>query len=111
FLEMPGHGLVDALRLDEFDESELHCFVTVFFLGAPLHDDTRARLQHGATHQGAVVLEDLRHAQLDSDNSVDRHRVFSFFRSLSLMRILAACCPWFFVLLDSTRGRTKSRPY
>src|SRR5207244_7329056 len=71
------------------DQAELHRFVAVFFFRAALHDDTWTRLQHGATNQGAVVLEDLRHAQLDSDNSVDRHRLFSF-----LSQRVAGCGYW-----------------
>ena len=83
-LEVPGHGLVDALRLDEFHEAELRGVVAVFCLGAALNHNARTRLQNGATHQVAVLGEDLRHAQLDSDNAVDCHVPF-----LSL----AACPP------------------
>src|SRR5258708_1007600 len=70
---MPGHSFVDALRLDEFHEAELRGFVAVFVLRASLHDDTWPRLQHRAADQRAVVGEDLRHSQLDSDDPVDRH--------------------------------------
>src|SRR5713226_1659499 len=77
FLEVPGHGFVDALRLDEFHEPKLRGFVAVFVHRAALHDNTWPRLQHGAADQRAVVGEDLRHPQFDSDNSVDRHLLFS----------------------------------
>jgi hypothetical protein len=36
-------------------------------------------LQHRAANESTVIGEDLRHAQLDSDNSVNRHRLFSLF--------------------------------
>src|ERR1700686_3115001 len=74
--EVAGHCLVDALRLDEFDEAELRGVVAVFFLGPGLHDDAGARLENGATHEDAVFGEDLRHAELDSDDSVDCHFPF-----------------------------------
>src|SRR5208337_2162206 len=83
-LEVPGHRLVHALRLDEFHQAELRGVVAVLFLRAALHHNARAGLQHGHTDQVAVCGEDLRHAQLDSDNSVNCHDPF-----LSL----AACPP------------------
>ena len=86
---MPGHGLVHALRLDEFHEAELRGVVAVFFFRAALHHNARTRLQNGAPNQVAVFGEDLRHAQLDSDNSVDCHFLVSLFRSLPLL-VLAA---------------------
>src|SRR6266478_5471356 len=83
FFKVPGHGLVDALRLDEFHEPKLRGFVAVFILRAALHHHARPRLQHRATDQRTVVGEHLRHPQLDSDNSVDRHCLFSLCRSMS----------------------------
>src|SRR6266851_5542105 len=73
FLEVPGHGLVDALRLDEFHEAELRGFVSIRLFRAALHHHARPRLKHGAPDERAVVDEHLRHAQLDSDNSIDCH--------------------------------------
>ena len=99
---MPGHGFIHALRLDEFYEPELRGFVAVVLFCAALHHHARARLQHGASDQRAVCLEDLRHAQLDSDNSVDRHFPFLSFAACLALRILAASC--------SRSFRTKARP-
>jgi hypothetical protein len=48
-----------------------------------LDNNTRSRLENRTTDKVAVFREDLRHAQLDSDNPVDRHFLFSLFRSLS----------------------------
>src|SRR6266851_7489864 len=73
FLEVPSHGLVDALRLDEFHQAELRGFVSVRLLGAALYHHARPRLKNGAPDERAVVDEHLRHAQLDSDNSIDCH--------------------------------------
>ncbi len=91
-LEMPGHGLVHALWLDEFHEAQLRCFVAVDLLCTALHDHARPRLQHRASDKSSIRLEDLRHPQLDSDNPVDRHRFVSLFRSLPLFLVLAASC-------------------
>src|SRR5579859_3823395 len=77
FFEMSGHGFVHPLRLDEFHQTQLRGFVAVLVRRPALHHHARSRLQHGAAHQRAVVGEDLRHPQLDSDNSVDRHLLFS----------------------------------
>src|ERR1035438_5583970 len=76
FFEMSGHGFVDALRLDEFDEAKLRGVVAVFCFGAALHYNAGTRLQNGATDQVAVRGEDLGHAQLDSDNAFDCHFTF-----------------------------------
>src|SRR5271165_1475691 len=72
-LEVPGHGLVHTLRLDEFHQAELRGVVAVLLFRAPLDYHAGTRLQHRATHQVAVCGEDLRHTQLDSDNPVDCH--------------------------------------
>src|SRR5215470_14182983 len=80
---MTRQRLVYALRLYEFHKAELRSFITVFFCRSALNNDTWTRLQNGATHKVSVFGEDLRHSQLDSDNSVDRHFLFSLFRSLS----------------------------
>src|SRR5215472_5306414 len=90
FLEVAGKGLVDALWLDEFHEAELRGVIAVLFLGAALHDNAGTRLKNGAAYEAAVFGEDLRHAELDSDNSVDWHS-FSLFKQLvSPRRTLAA---------------------
>src|SRR6266566_1303598 len=70
---MARHSLVHALRLDEFDEAQLHGVIAVFAFRAALDDHARSRLQHRASHQCAVWLEHLGHPQLDSENSVDCH--------------------------------------
>src|SRR5277367_598644 len=95
-LEMPGHGFVHALRLDEFHEAELRGFVAVDLLRTALHHYTRARLQDCASNQRSICLEDLRHPQLDSDNPVDRHRFVSLFRSLP--------CFWYWLRLAQDAG-------
>src|SRR5215472_5531003 len=94
FLEVPRHSLIYALRLDEFDQTKLRGFIAVLVFRAALHHYTRSRLQHRAADQAAVFGEDLRHAQLDSDDSVDGHCFISRFRSMSTLdyRILAASC-------------------
>src|SRR5450432_1508210 len=89
FLEMSGHGFVDALRLDEFHEAELRGFVAVDGYGAALHNHAGAGLQDGASDRRAVVLEDLRHSQLDSDNPVDCH-ARSLFR-LEKLKLKSNC--------------------
>ncbi len=48
FLEMSGHGFVDALRLDEFHEPQLRGFVAVVRGGAALHHHARSGLQNSA---------------------------------------------------------------
>ena len=68
---MACHGLVDPLRLDELHQAQLDRFVAVLLRGAPLHHHAGTGLQHRAGHGGAVVGEDLRHPQLDSDNAVN----------------------------------------
>ena len=93
---MPGHGFVDALRLDEFHEAELRGFVAVDSRGAALNDHARAGLQDGASNRRAVVLEDLRHPQLDSDNPVDCHAcsLFRVSKNLNLklkIRTVTSC--------------------
>src|SRR5271156_884280 len=75
-LEMPGLRLVHALRLDEFNQAELHRVVTVFIFRAPLHHHARARLQNRARHRRAVIGEDLRHSQFDSEYAVHCHFVY-----------------------------------
>src|ERR1700675_530637 len=87
FLEMPGHGFVDPLRLHEFHQAQLRGFVAVVRSSAALHHHTWARLQNSAAHQCAVVLEDLRHSQLDSDNPVDCHAFSSFFSALNSLKL------------------------
>ena len=42
--EVAGHGFVDALRLDEFHETQLRGVVAVLVLGTALDNDTRPRL-------------------------------------------------------------------
>src|SRR6266404_5022935 len=74
--EVAGHRLVYALRLDEFHEPQLRGLVPVVLFRPALHHHARARLKNGAPDERAVFDEHLRHAQLDSDNSVDRHCSF-----------------------------------
>src|SRR6266403_81227 len=97
FFEVPGHSFVDALRLDEFHQAELRGFVAVLIHSAALYHHTWPRLQHGAADQRAVVGEDLRHPQLDSDNSVDRHLLFLSLRSMSLTSEIG-CVPLIILL-------------
>src|SRR5438309_2306122 len=89
-LEVPSHGLVHALRFDEFYEPQLRGLVSVRLLRAALYHYARPRLKDGAPHERAVVDENLRHPQLDSDNSVDRHFPRLSFAACS--KVLAASC-------------------
>src|SRR5229473_1988931 len=73
FLEVPGHGLVHALRLDEFHQPQLRGLVPIRLFRAALYYHARSRLEHGAPHERAVIDEHLRHPQLDPDDSVDCH--------------------------------------
>src|SRR5262249_6167841 len=82
-LEVACQRLVHTLRLDKLHKAQLDSLVTVSFTRAPLHYNTGPSLQNCATHKVAVFCKDLRHSQLDSDNSVNRHFLFSLFRSLS----------------------------
>jgi hypothetical protein len=75
---MAGARLVHALRLDEFDQTQLHRFIAVLTLRSSLHYDARSRLQHSAWYGRAIVRENLGHPQLDSKYAVDRHFVRSF---------------------------------
>src|SRR5216684_2845799 len=101
--EMPRHSLVYALRLDEFHETQLCSLITVILFRPALHHHARPCLQNRAPRQCAVLQEDLRHAQLDSDNSVDRHCSF-----LSL----AACLEgyWLRTAHDSYNPRRLTSP-
>src|SRR5690242_15774357 len=74
---MARQRLVDPLRLNEFHEAQLDGIVAIFVHCAPLHHHAWARLQHRARHRRAIIGEDLRHAELDSENSIDCHRVYS----------------------------------
>src|SRR5580704_5262712 len=87
-LEVSSQRLVHALRLHEFHQTQLRRVVAILRFGASLHHNTRARLKHRATYQVAVFREDLRHAQLDTDNSVDRH----FLVSLSQLASMGIGC-------------------
>src|SRR2546429_171895 len=73
-LEMPAHRFVHALRLDQLPHPELRRFVAVLVFRAALDHNARPRLQYRAAYQTPVFGEDLGHAQLDSDDSVDCHR-------------------------------------
>src|ERR1700674_3236654 len=77
-LEMSGEGLGDALRLDEFHQAELHRLIAVFIFGPPLYDDAGPCLKNGAGYSRAVIGEDLRHAEFDSEYAGDCHFVRSF---------------------------------
>src|SRR5579864_300520 len=99
-LEVSHHGLGDALRLDEFHKSELRGIVAVFFLGAPLHHNAGPGLQHRAPNRGAIFGEDLGHAQLDSEYSVDSHESYP---SLQVAQA-SACTILILVIRDSTQA-------
>src|SRR5580658_6489583 len=77
-LVMSGLGLVHALRLHKFNQAQLHRVVAVLVFRAALHHHARAGLQHRARNGRAVIGEDLRHPQLDSQYSVDSHVSRSF---------------------------------
>src|SRR5580704_336457 len=103
-LEVPGHRFVHPLRLDELDQSQLHCVVAIFVFRPPLHYHARAGLQHGARNRRAVFGEYLRHAKFYSEYSVDRHFVRSFFRDLNSRTYLPACSRPKALISTSTPG-------
>src|SRR4030095_6343201 len=74
---MAGQRLVHSLRLYELNQTQLGGVVAVFFLRPALHHDAWPGLQHRTSDQIAVLGKDLRHAQLDSDDPVNRHFLFS----------------------------------
>src|SRR5580658_5995985 len=86
-LEMSSARLVHPLRLDEFHQAQLHRFVSVRSLRAPLHHHARPGLQDSARNCRAVVRENLRHPQLDSQYAVDCHLALSFLGFLSGSRL------------------------
>ena len=94
FLKMTGQRFIHTLRFDEFHQSQLRRFVSVFLLGTHLHHNAWTSLQYRAADQIAVFGKNLRHAQFNSDNSFDRHVPLSLSRSLprSFLRVLAAYC-------------------
>src|SRR5262245_14252084 len=65
-LELPEHGLREALLLVRA-EAELERGVAVGLAGADLGHHARARLDHGHGHDVALLVEELRHADLSSD--------------------------------------------
>src|SRR5882724_6880249 len=80
--EMPGQRFIHTLRLDEFHQSQLRCFVSVFLLAAHLHHNAWTSLQYRAADQIAVFGKNLRHAQFNPDDSFDCHVPLSHSRSL-----------------------------
>src|SRR3989442_1285121 len=106
---MARHSLVHALRLDEFDEAQLHRVLAVLAFHAALHDGAWSRLQHRASHQRAVWLDRLSHPQLDSENSVDCHAVFLFSPETRVPSIDAYFAAWPKALIStSTPGGRSS---
>src|SRR5271168_2594936 len=77
-LEMSSARLVHPLRLDEFHQAQLYRLVAIRGLRAALHHHARPGLQDGARNSRAVVRENLRHPQLDSQYAIDCHLVSSF---------------------------------
>src|SRR5262249_783181 len=66
FLEMTGHGFIDALGLDELDEPELHGIVPIGLLCLLLNYDARTCLNHGHGDNCSIILKQLRHTDLFS---------------------------------------------
>jgi hypothetical protein len=65
---VPHERLPDSRR-PILDQPELHGLITVSLGALRLHDNARARLDHGARRDGAVLREQLRHADLLAENS------------------------------------------
>src|SRR6516225_3894780 len=103
-LEVACHRLVYALRLHEFDQAQLRSVVAVLFLGAALNYNARACLKHSATDEVAVFSEHLRHAQFDSDNSIDCHCLVSL---LAACRVGIGCSNLIFCLVGLEPGTAK----
>src|SRR5262245_37109960 len=66
FLEMTGHGFIDALGLNELEEPEMHGIVPIGCLCLLLIDDPRTFLNHGHWDNCSIILEQLRHTDLFS---------------------------------------------
>ena len=58
-----------------FDEPQLNRLVSVGLLGLRLHDNARAGLDHGGRVDGAVGVEDLRHADFFADDASNHARI------------------------------------
>jgi hypothetical protein len=78
FFEVAGQRFVYALRLDEFDQTQLHRVVAIYVFRPPLDYHARSCLQNRAGNRGTVVGEHLRHAKFYSEYAVDCHFVRSF---------------------------------
>src|SRR6185369_14477957 len=68
-LQMPRRRLVDAGRLDEFEQAELHRVVAVGGGRLALHHHARSGLEQSDRNHLPVRPEYLRHADLSSKNS------------------------------------------
>jgi hypothetical protein len=82
-VEVPGHGLVDLLRLG-IVEGDLGGCVAVLLLCLDLADDARAGLDDGHWNEGVVLTPDLGHPQLASQQCRDHVLSTSSRRSWAL---------------------------
>ena len=71
--EVAGHGLVHLRRLDEVDVADLRGLVAVLRQRLELRDHARTSLQHRHRVNIPAVVEDLRHADLLTENSCYGH--------------------------------------
>jgi hypothetical protein len=65
-LEVTRHGLVDASRFYELDETELNGVIAIFLRSLFLHYHAGSRLNDGDRNDAAVILQQLGHADLFS---------------------------------------------
>src|SRR5207248_3939574 len=68
-LQAARGGLVDALRLNELDQAELHRIVSVGGRRLALHHHARTRLQQRDRHHLPIGPENLRHSNLLTKDS------------------------------------------
>src|SRR6185312_13472253 len=69
--EMTLHRLADVLALDELHQPDLRSFVSIFVRALELRDYARPRLQNRDRVDFTPVIEDLRHADFFTENSVN----------------------------------------
>jgi hypothetical protein len=73
--EVSLHRLCEPRFLHELDQAYLHRLVALARRRLLLRDDARASLQHRDRADVTLVIKQLRHADLFSDNAVDCHNL------------------------------------
>jgi hypothetical protein len=78
FFEMAGFRLVHPGRTNEFHKTQLDRLVAVRLLRLLLNDDTRAGFDHGDRNNGSVLIKNLSHPYLYSNQSINHNDRFPF---------------------------------